>query len=90
MGTASESEVADEITESTTTSAVEIAVKTHYGMGYEQRMEILNKQTDTKTDFHDISVIRVQKIQRLVRPQRVQRAQRPQRPQRPERPGRSR
>ncbi|MFK5895268.1 MAG: hypothetical protein QM504_18805 [Pseudomonadota bacterium] len=53
--------------------------KTRYGTGYEQRMEILQKQISSVTGSRNLSVIRIKKIQRPVRAYR---------PQRPIRPGR--
>jgi hypothetical protein len=61
--------------------AVEFAdeTKTHYGMGYEQRMIILENQNKIPITITKPSAIRVQKIERPIRPYR---------PQRPIRPGR--
>ena len=53
--------------------------KTHYGIGYEQRMELINNQTRLTSGAADRPVIRSQRIARPVRPSR---------PQRPTRPGR--
>lgn len=59
--------------------AIEVT-PTHYGMGYEQRMAIINKQkARSLTTKGKVSLVRVQKIERPVRPYR---------PQRPVRPGR--
>ncbi|MCU7834393.1 MAG: hypothetical protein KZQ83_03985 [gamma proteobacterium symbiont of Taylorina sp.] len=54
--------------------------KTHYGIGYEQRMKILNNKRSS-IKLQNRPVIRIQKPEHPVRPTR------PYRPQRPIRPG---
>ena len=54
-------------------------IKTHYGIGYEQRMILLNKEKELPSRTQNNSISRIEKIERPVRPYR---------PQRPIRPGR--
>ena len=65
-------------------AAVGNKIETHYGIGYEQRMELLNKQTHTSIERLETSNA---KVERMLRPVRPQRPVRPYRPQRPIRPG---
>lgn len=59
--------------------AVELAdeTKTHYGIGYEQRMIILENQKKLPITITKPSTIRIQKIDRPIRPYRPQRPVRP-------------
>ncbi len=64
------------------TIKVNTRVKTHYGIGYEQRKALLMKQTSPIVPEKVIPTRPISRIQKIDRPVR------PYRPQRPIRPGR--
>ena len=70
--------------------------KTHYGMGYETRMErakLINERSDIKPSHitateRPAKVEKIEQVEKVERPSRPERPMRTSRPNRPERPSR--